>query len=358
MAEDDDDASKTEDPSAKKLEDARSRGSIPKSKEVDQVGSLLAGLVVITLFLPGLMGHMRTVLAGFITTAGTQPTDVNAIGALLEAILIDLAKSLGLLLATTMLAAYLPGALQTGFMFSTESLAPDLMRLNPFKGITKIFSTQNVFETLKSMVKATVIGILVFFLVKPMIDQIAGFIGLDAALALLQLKRMVVKLVIGVIIGMIVLAAADAWYQNFQFIKQLRMTKHEVKEEYKQTEGDPMIKARLRGKRMERARRRMMAAVPKATVIVTNPTHFAIALKYEPPGMKAPLLVAKGSDLVAKRIRDLAEEHQIPIVENPPLARALYASVDIDQEIPHEHYRAVAEVISFVFKMRKSRGAR
>jgi flagellar biosynthetic protein FlhB len=167
-----------------------------------------------------------------------------------------------------------------------------------------------------------------------------------------EIERLVLKLLLGVLMALSVLAGLDYFYQRLNFLRSLRMSKREVKEENKQSEGDPLIKGRLRQIRMERARRRMMAAVPKASVVITNPTHFAVALKYEMGAAGAPRVVAKGKDLIALRIRDLARENDVPVVENPPLARALHAGVELDHEIPPEHYKAVAEIISYVFRLK------
>jgi flagellar biosynthetic protein FlhB len=191
------------------------------------------------------------------------------------------------------------------------------------------------------------------WLIYPELQRVDQLVGLDLMDALVELKDVTMKLLGGVVVVMAVLAPADVFYQRFSYMKKMRMSKQDLKEEFKQTEGDQTVKARIRQLRMKRAQERMMASVPRATVVVTNPTHYAVALLYEPDKMPAPKLVAKGADLIAQRIRALAEEHKVPIVETAPVARALFAAVDIDEMVPPEHYKVVAEIISFVFKLKR-----
>ena len=195
-------------------------------------------------------------------------------------------------------------------------------------------------------------GTVVTLLLMPHMEQIYQMQTLSMTDLMIVIQDLSVRLLLGVLAIMTVIAAVDFLYQRFEFLKSMRMTRQEIRDELKQTEGDPMVKGRLRQIRMERARRRMMANVPKADVVITNPTHFAVALSYKPAEMAAPRLVAKGADLIAARIREVAEEHDVPIVENPPVARGLFAAVDLDQEIPADHYRAVAEIISYVFRLK------
>jgi len=189
----------------------------------------------------------------------------------------------------------------------------------------------------------------------PEISRLDTLASMEAAELLYEIQILIIRVFIGILAILFVIAALDVVFQQYQHIKQLRMTKQEVKEEYKNTEGDPQVKGRLRQIRMQRSRERMMQAVPTADVVITNPTHFAVALSYKPETMEAPVLVAKGQDLIAQRIRSIAEENDIAIVENPPLARALHATVDLDQEVPAEHFEAVAQVISYVFNLKGRR---
>jgi flagellar biosynthetic protein FlhB len=215
---------------------------------------------------------------------------------------------------------------------------------------------QNGLELIKGFVKMTVVGIVCYIILKPMMISVEHYAGMPMELLLSEIQYLVVRLFLWVTIIMFFLAGGDLFYQRFQYAKKMKMSKHDQKEEYKQQEGDPIVKGRLRQMRFDKARQRMMQAVPRADVVVTNPTHFAVALKYDQSAMAAPVVLAKGADAVAAKIREIANENDIPIVENPPLARALFASVEIDQEIPPEHYKAMAEVISYVFKLKNRLG--
>jgi len=226
------------------------------------------------------------------------------------------------------------------------------MRINPLTGLKRMFSQQSLVDLVKNLVKLAVVGAVAALLVYPRLKGIERIPLLETPAILAFLHDLLSRLLLAIAVIVAIIAGADWFWQRFTFMRKMRMTKQEVKDEQKQTEGDPMVKARLRSLRMQRARQRMMAAVPKADVVVTNPTHYACALKYDMASMNAPILVAKGQELVALRIRQIAEENDVPIVENPPLARALYATVELDKEIPPQHYKAVAEVISYVFRLK------
>ncbi|HMA50472.1 MAG TPA: flagellar type III secretion system protein FlhB, partial [Magnetospirillaceae bacterium] len=236
--------------------------------------------------------------------------------------------------------------------FTWSKLAPNFAKLNPLSGLKRIFSAHGLVEFGKNLAKLSVVVVLFYFVVRDKVRVLPLLPTMELPTILSFLHTVLIRLLLTVLCFQIVIAGADYAWQRFQYFKKLRMTRQEVRDEHKQSEGDPMIKARIRNLRVARARQRMMTAVPKADVVVTNPTHFACALKYDPETMNAPVLVAKGQDLVAFRIRELAKEHDVMIVENPPLARALYAAVEVDREVPPEHYKAVAEVISYVFRLK------
>jgi flagellar biosynthetic protein FlhB len=222
-------------------------------------------------------------------------------------------------------------------------------------GAKRLFSSRSLVEFAKGLLKLGIVGGVSWYLMRPEFDRLERFTGFDVMQMLAVLNDLSLRLMGAVLAVMTAIAGLDFFYQKFQLMKSLRMSREDMREEYKQQEGDPMIKGRLKQLRLERARRRMMAEVPKADVVITNPTHFAVALRYDQTAMAAPRVVAKGADLVAKRIRELAEEAKVPIVENPPLARALFATVELDQEVPPEHYKAVAKVISYVMALRGRR---
>ena len=259
---------------------------------------------------------------------------------------------LALPLLIFVIAAVAGTMIQIGLVFATEKLGFDLSRISPLGGFKRLFSVRAGVEFFKSLGKVGTVAVVAAWMAFPAIGQLERLTREPAELLPNELYKFILRLLFGVLAVVTVLALFDYVYQRLAFMRSMRMSKQEVKEENKQAEGDPIIRARLRAIRMNRARKRMMAAVPKASVVITNPTHFAVALQYEMGGTGAPKVVAKGADLVALKIREIATEHDVPIVENPPLARALYASVEVDREIPQEHYKAVAEIISYVFRLK------
>ena len=243
---------------------------------------------------------------------------------------------------------------QTGFLWSPEKLAPDMSKLSIQKGLGRMFGIDGLVQFAKSLFKILIVGLVCWFVLRPKADQLQAMIGLDPASILPASAALMKALVFAVATALGVGAGLDWLWQRHRFMQKMRMSREEVKEDYKQSEGDPHIKAKLKQMRIERSKRRMMQAVPKASVIITNPTHYAVALQYD-PGMAAPVCVAKGVDELALRIREVAGKHNVPIIENPPLARALHKTVEIDDEVPEEHYRAVAEVIGLVMRLRRRR---
>jgi flagellar biosynthetic protein FlhB len=218
-----------------------------------------------------------------------------------------------------------------------------------------MFSRRSLAEFVRGLLKITVVSSVALFLILPEVAQLNKLIGMEMMQLLGEIEALLAKLLIGVVAIVAAIATIDVLYQRMQHLREMRMSRQEIKEEFKESEGDPLIKGRLRQLRMERTRRRMMAQVPQSDVIVTNPTHYAVALKYDPATMSAPKMLAKGVDKVAQKIREVAKEHGIPVVENPPLARGLFATVDVDEEVTPEHYKAVAEVISYIFRLKQRR---
>jgi flagellar biosynthesis protein FlhB len=263
--------------------------------------------------------------------------------------LIALAPVLAILIA----AALAGNFVQHRLLWTLQPLIPQLARISPLAGAKRLFSKQAAIGLGKGFAKLTVVGAVMYLVAAPEFNRVLSFAGGDLMQAMSAAMTLVLRLLIGVCSVMVLVAALDWLWTYHSWYERQRMSVREIREEYKQTEGDPTVKAKLRQIRVARMRKRMMTEVPKATVIITNPTHFAVALKYE-SGMNAPVCVAKGMDLIARRIRELAQEHRIPVVENPPLARALHQSVEIDEEIPAEHYKAVAEVIGYVLRLRRS----
>ena len=353
MAEDQDQSSKTEEPSQRKLDEARKKGQVPSSQEVKHWFALIGTMLVVVALLPIGLGQMAGGLGHLLANVHRVPTDPGNLLTMLQSAVGDLLLILLLPLAALVGAALAGGLVQHGFLISAESMKPDLNKLSPIKGAKRLFSMRSLMEFTKGLLKLAIVGTIATLVIWPEMNRVELFVGMAPDRILPEIWEMSALLLAAVVSIVGVIAGADYMYQRWEFLKQQRMTKQEVKDEYKQTEGDPMVKARLRQIRMERARQRMMQAVPTSDVVITNPTHFAVALAYQPGEMGAPKVVAKGVDALAQRIRALAEEHDVSIVENPPLARALYRSVDIDDEIPAEHYRAVAEIISYVFRLKR-----
>ncbi len=352
----DDDSSKTEDPSAKKLSDAREKGQIIRSQDVGNF-ILLGGAVAVMLTLaPSMMRSLTESLLRFVSYPHALKVEPGNLHQILVDVMFDVAMVLMLPFLFFLVFAFLTGYLQFGLLFSAESITPTLDKINPLSGMKRIFSLRSVMELIKGILKMAIVGSVAYTVLSPLIDHTDILVSMPVGGMLDMLEEETRKLVIAVVVVMGVIAAIDYLYQRFEFMKKMRMSKQELKDEFKDMEGDPAIKAKLRQLRVERSRKRMMGNIPTATVVVTNPTHYAVALKYESQ-MGAPVVVAKGADLVAKRIRDIAAKNFIPVVENPPLARALYAMVEIDQEVPEEHYRAVAEVIGYVMRMKKQAAA-
>jgi len=352
MAEQDQDQ-KTEAPSGKRLEDAREHGQLPISREVAIWVSLLGVLVVFGLSGPSMMRDLSDFLRVFLEPPHGMVVNEGTVQLLFYKSALKIGMITGVAFLLLMGALILGFMVQTGFFMSLELMQPDFERLLPSRGFKRLFSLNSIAELVKSLFKLLLLGGAAFAVLAPIAVQSPDFTGYPIPNFMTFLNDKILYLIEILLLVFCVIAIMDFFYTRFQYIRGLKMTKTEVKDEYRQQEGDPMIKARLRQIRVEKARRRMMSQVPKADVVITNPTHYAVALQYESTKMAAPVVVAKGINLIAERIREIAEENKVPLVSNPPLARALYSSVEIDDPIPTQHYRAVAEIISYVYKIKK-----
>lgn len=352
MSDEEDDAQKTEDPTAKKLDESRKKGQVAVSREINNWVMIFAGTIIIGALSPHMFSSLAEVLKAYFERSYAFPSAPGSMSILLLGGLINVLKILIFPLALLMLAAFLSPFLQVGPLFAPESIKPDISKISPVKGFKRLFSMRSLMEFAKGILKISIVGVVGTIIIYPYFDKFEHLIGLPMPTLLHELKSLVMDMLIGILIVLVIIAVIDLVYQRFEHAKKMRMTKQEVKDEYKQTEGDPHVKAKLRQLRADKARQRMMQAVPTADVVITNPTHYSIALKYDPETMEAPLCVAKGIDEVALRIREVAKEHKIILFENRPLARTLYDVVEIDETIPAEQYKAVAEVISFVFKQK------
>jgi flagellar biosynthetic protein FlhB len=352
---DEHDSDRTEDPTQKRLDEALGRGDVVKSQEVSTWFVLGGGALMLSIFSGSMSGGLTTTFRGFIANAHQIPVDGRALVSLAARIELEVLTTIALPLAVLVLAAVAGNMIQHQLVWSTESLKPKFSKISPLAGLKRLFSAQALANFAKGVIKLAVVGAVMLALLWPQRHRLEGLVQTDI-LGTLLLTRSLSLDILGVVVAiMFLVAAADYLFQYRQWFERQKMSVREMKEEFRQSEGDPMVKGKIRQLRQARMRKRMMAAVPKASVIITNPTHYAIALQYE-RGMEAPVCLAKGVDEVALKIREVAGEHSIPIVENPPLARALHATVEVDEEIPPEHYKAVAEVIGYVMKLRRSVG--
>jgi len=351
---DEDPSQKTEEPTAKKLREAEEKGDFATSQELKTLVMMIATTGVLAAYGDFIANGLVFRLQSFMSRSYQINTDEINILETLQGLLGEVFLLLMLPFGIFVVAAVIANRTQHPFTLTADKMKPKLSNMSPIKGAKKIFGSRMPVEFGKTVGKLTSVGAVIFLIIYPERARLDTMMFLGPLEVLAIVHAMAIKLMIGVLIVMIIIAAADYSYQTYQHAQKLKMTKQEVKDEHKQSDGDPKIKARLRQIRMERHSQRMMANVPKADVVITNPTHYAVALQYEHETMEVPVLIAKGIDEVALRIRERAEEYNIPILENPPLARALHASVEIDQEIPPDHYKAVAEVITYIMKLKKA----
>lgn len=358
MADDKDPESKTEEATPQKLEQSRKKGDVAKSADVAPALSLLGATAVIVMgggyfttrmaesFLPFIASPHR-LIGGLEAGAGVE-IGMNALWAV--------APFLGTVMLATIIGGVSGNVLQSGFIVSAEKMKPKWSKISPAAGFKRIYGPDGLMQFAQTLAKLIAVATICWFVLKPHAREFETMAAMSPANILPMARDLLIALMGSTLVFLILNAGGDFIWQKMRFAKRQRMTKEEVKEEFKNSEGDPHIKAKLKQIRMQRSRRRMMQNVPNATVIVTNPTHYSVALRYEPDkGDAAPICVAKGVDAVALRIREVGREHKVPIVENVPLARALYAAVDIDETIPREHFEAAARVIGFVMQKRKGR---
>lgn len=355
MAEEQDQSQKTEQPTPKRLADARKKGDAPRSAEIPATAMIAAGGVALWLLGDGVSEGLARVGMAFLERPHEFMTDGEGLAAIFGLVSRAAGAALaGLALFFVVIAAGAHVA-QAAPVLAPDRLKPSLKRLSPMEGMKRLFGPQALANFLKGVGKLGIIGAILVFSLWPDHERLAGLAFADERAALALSKELVLKLIAVTVAAMSVVAALDYAFARQQWMKRLMMTREEVKRELKETDGDPQIKGRRRQQREARARRRMMEAVRQASVLIMNPTHYAVALKYESGKSVAPLCVAKGLDDIALRLRAAAEDARVPVVENVALARALYAAVEIDEEIPVEHYEAVAKVIGYV--MGKARAA-
>lgn len=355
MADDQDQSSKTEEPTQRRLDQAREKGQVAVSREINNLIILGAGALFLLVFAAPMVRRIGDAMVPFIRAPHEFDTDPIALRALFAAVVGDVGIALALPFLIFVAAALLAGVIQNGIVFSASPLEPKLEKISPIAGFKRLFSLKSLVEFAKGLVKIVLVMALALLLLWPSAGELIHAAEIDPGPLMLLVADLALKLFGAVVALMMLIAAIDLAYQRYEHTKQLRMSRRDLQDEFKQTEGDPYVKARLKSLRMERSRRRMMAAVPESTAVITNPTHVAVALRYEPDETAAPVVVAKGTDRLALKIMEIARAHDVPVVQNPPLARALNQSAELDQPIPIAHYKAVAEVIGYVFRLRKRR---
>jgi flagellar biosynthetic protein FlhB len=357
MADENDAAEKTEDPTQKRLDDAHDRGDVAKSQEVNTWFMIAGATLVLSTFSGSIGAGILMPLRNVVANSWMIHADGPGLLALSQSLGVALIAALGVPLLMLMIAAIAGNMVQHRLVWSGESLKPKLSKISPLAGAKRVFGKQAVANFAKGIFKVAALGAVMTAILWPERHRLEAMVRFDPA-AILGVTMTLTLQLLGAVVALLALVAiADYFFQYRQWFERQKMSLREMKEEFKQSEGDPHIKGRIRQLRHARMKKRMMAAVPKASVIITNPTHYAVALSYD-RGMSAPVCVAKGVDSIALKIREVAKAHDIPIVENVPLARALHATVEIDDEIPVEHYHAVAEIIGYVMGLKRGLSGR
>ena len=348
---------KSEQATPKRREEAREKGQVARSNELSSVAILAAGLLALW----GLGSYMRErlqeiMLSSFIGNFEAQ-IDIDTLVPYMHGWMLDFASVVWPLIAFLGIVALLVNIAQVGIMFTTKTLEPKADRISPLSGLKRIFSKRGLVELAKGLFKVAIVAYVVYLAMDSGKHDMANMLDMDVSQILALASSMILDLGFQLVLLLLVLAILDYAFQRFDYEKNLRMTRQEVREELKQQEGDPIVRSRVRAIQREMSQRRMMDDVGRADVVVTNPTHVAVALRYDPETMPAPVVVAKGQRLVAQRIKELARSAKVPLVENKPLARALFKAVQVGDQIPEDLFRATAEVLAFVFQLKQRRQA-
>ncbi len=355
MAEETSGQEKTEEPTARRLQDARKKGDVAKSMEVPSAAVLLIGLLTIYLLSSYMLENFLNLLRHYLTHLHT----IDVIPGNMVVIAWESIKHVAILTGPVMLIIFFTALIanyaQVGFIYSTEKIEPSLGKIDPLKGFGRIFSLQTMANTIKSIAKLVIVSYVAYKEIMKNLDGILPLMDQDAYAILVFYAKVSFWIFLKTALIIAVLAAFDYAFQRWQFMNKMKMTKQEVKEEAKMTEGDPHVKGRIRSIQMQMARKRMMTEIPKADVIITNPTHLAIALVYDNATMVAPTVIAKGAGIIAAKIKEIAQEHNIPIIEDKPLAQSLFKAVEINEQIPENLFQAVAEVLAYVYGLKKKR---
>ena len=353
MAEESSGQEKTEQPSAKRLNDAREKGQVPRSREFTTVMVLIASAVAMLFLGERIIQSLAEVMTKSFTFTRKELFDPAALAHHFLYSLETISLGLGSFLAVTVLAALIAPASIGGWNFSTQAIAPKAERLDPLKGLKRIFGPQGLIELAKALGKFILIGTISVLILWGLRDQLLTLGKQEVFVAMTSLGYLVVWVFLAISCSLILIALIDVPFQHWNHIRQLKMTKQELKDESKETDGNPEVKGRIRRLQVELSQQRMMQDVPQADVIITNPSHYAVALRYDQTGNGAPIVVAKGADLIAQQIRMVGDANDVPVLSAPPLTRAIYFSTELGQEIPSGLYIAVAQVLAFVFQLRR-----
>jgi len=348
---DEDKSQKTEQPTPKRLREAREKGNVAKSKELGTVFIFISSLLIFNFYGKQLLLHLFGLMQWLFRSSGElaiQDTTMANLILQIEAKLVPILLPIILFLG---IFALLANFCQVGFIFSGESLKPDLNKINPIEGFKKLFSLKSLVELIKSIFKLGVLGFIAYVTVKGEFANVPLLTDMTPGHILLYIGKITFKIIFRSTLALLIMSVLDYIYQRYEWRKDLMMSKEEIKEEMKQTEGDPKVKAKIRSVQQQMARKRMMSQVPQADVVITNPTHLAIALRYDAEGMKAPKVIAKGAGFIAEKIKEIAKDHDIPLVEDKPLAQIIYKTIEVGESIPPHLYQAVAEILAYVYKL-------
>ena len=352
MAENDKDQERTEQATPKRKEEARRKGQTAKSREIPSVAVLGISLTLLYFYGSGMTEQLMDLMVSAFRLSGDTLVDRGNFTRILTDFAFRSFSIMFLFFVSVLAAGILANVVQVGFMITTEAVAPKFSKLDPIKGLGRLFSLQALVEFLKSLLKLGIVGTAAWLMVHRELGGIFPLVRQSTGQILVYIAGVSFRIMLVTTLVLVLLALLDYMYQRWEYEKSLRMTRQEVKEEFKQTEGDPLIKSRIRRLQREIARRRMMASVPKADVIITNPDHLAVAIRYDPRGF-APVVIAKGAGFIAEKIKDLGRRHGIPLVENKPVAQLLYKTVNVNQYIPENLYRAVAEILAYVYSLKQ-----
>lgn len=341
---------KTEKATPKKRQDSKKKGQVAKSQDVNTSVNLITVFSVLLLMGPYMYNHLLSLMKKYLQNFTMADFSEEGMQVILLEILVEMGLVLGPVFLAAVVAGILANVMQIGFMFSTESIQFKLEKLDPIKGFKRIFSMRAIVELLKSILKISFVGFVAFYVLWNRMEEIMILSQISVADAMATLADITIKVGYYAAVALLFIALLDYMYQKYDFEKNIRMSKQDIKDEYKNSEGDPLIKSKIRQKQRQMAAQRMMQEVPNADVVITNPTHFAIALKYDENDAEAPFVVAKGVDFVAQKIKYIAKENDVVMVENRPLARSLYDQAEVGQAIPEEFFKAVAEILAFVYK--------